>query len=65
MSQVGFRVYGCGGRKEDERAPGSRQQDLVDPERFRSMKDRALRLLSALAAVAAVALAGGASLKGF
>ena len=29
------------------------------------MKDRLMRLLAALSAVAAVALAGGASLKGF
>jgi hypothetical protein len=29
------------------------------------MKDRVLRLLTALAAITAMALAGGASLKGF
>ena len=52
--------------RRNERGTGHGFQALVaGTQEDRPMKDRLMRVLAALSAVAAVALAGGASLKGF
>jgi len=62
-----FRVWsvfvslGTEAARRNERGTESRIQGLVG----RVMKDRFVRVLAALSAVAAIALAGGASLRGF
>jgi hypothetical protein len=38
---------------------------VKEPRRIQAMKDRLTRVLATISAVAAMALAGGASLKGF
>ena len=50
--------------RRNERGASVRHQGLVSKEST-SMKDRLIRLLSAAGAVVAMAIAGGASLKGF
>jgi hypothetical protein len=50
--------------KEDERGTGKHPQGLL-VKGFCEMKARILRLSVTLAAIAATALAGGATLKGF
>jgi hypothetical protein len=68
MSQVGFLFSETGGRRRYERDGRVLDQGLVGVEerrRDRQMRLRILRLVAALGAVAATALAGGASLKGF
>jgi len=50
--------------RENERGSSVCSQGLVTKESV-SMKDRFVRLLSVIAVVAASAIAGGASLKGF
>ena len=50
-------------RKEDERDPGKYDQGLLVEEM--TMKIRLLRLAITLSAIAATALAGGATIKGF
>ena len=54
---------GHGDRKEDERGSREHPQDFLEGDR--TVKDRILRLLVTLSGVAAVALAGGATLKVF
>jgi hypothetical protein len=53
--------------RRNERGYGKGLQGLVSlgTAEDRPMKDRLMRLLAALSAVAALALAGGASLRGF
>jgi hypothetical protein len=53
--------------RRNERVSGRRPQGLVgrDLEGIGSMKDRLVRVFVAVGALAATALAGGASLKGF
>ena len=53
--------------KEDERGSRVRRKGLVErpQERIDSMKARLMRLLLTLSSVGMIALAGGASLKGF
>lgn len=58
-----FLEGGRGDRKEDERAGREELQGLVD--RMNSIKFQAYRVLVTLSAIAALALAGGASLKGW
>jgi hypothetical protein len=61
---VGFRV--CQkreDREEDERVSGSKRQGLVIG--MASIKYRMFRLMVTLTAIAGVALAGGASVKGW
>ena len=50
--------------RRNERESGIRHEGLVDAEP-RAMKDTIARVLTALAAIAAAAIAGGASLRGF
>ena len=54
---------GHGDREEDERGSGKFPEGLL--AKGFAMKDRILRLTISLMAIAATALAGGASLKGF
>jgi hypothetical protein len=55
-----------GGRKEDERAAAVDNQALVvTVTGVIAMKTRVVRLMTALATVASLALAGGASVRGF
>jgi hypothetical protein len=62
-SQVGLLRFGRGnagaGRRVD-REPGNQPQGLVE-----TMKARIFRIAVSLGSVAAMAIAGGASLKGF
>ena len=74
MQPTGFRVRSVfvfltdtEAARRYERGSGEGPQGLVGQGSLedRPMKDRLMRLLAALGAVAAMALAGGASLKGF
>ena len=58
-----FVSKGRGNRKEDEREAGKDPQGLL--VRRLTMKARLVRLAITLSAIAATALAGGATLKGF
>jgi hypothetical protein len=58
-----FVSLGTKAGRRNERGTAVRQQALV--RGVSSMKDRLIRILSAAGAVAAMAIAGGASLKGF
>ena len=69
-SQVGFRVSGhIGGTRAArryERGTVQGRKGLVGQDaEDRPMKDRLMRLMAVFGAVAAMALAGGASLRGF
>ena len=65
LGLVGFRVSEGGreSREEDERGTREHSQGLL--AKGFAMKDRILRLSITLMAIAATALAGGATLKGF
>jgi len=73
VQPTGFRVRSVFVFQEDteaarrnERGTGKGLQGLVGQgAEDRPMKDRLMRLLATLGAVAALALAGGASLRGF
>jgi hypothetical protein len=68
-----FRVWsvfvslGTEAARRNERGIAARNQALVvrDAREDRPMKDRVMRLLAVVSAVAALALAGGASIRGF
>jgi hypothetical protein len=64
LGLVGFRISEreCGDREEDERGSGNFDQGLLEMDQLRF---RLLRLSVTLMAIAATALAGGASLKGY
>jgi|SwirhisoilCB2_FD_contig_123_43506_length_852_multi_8_in_1_out_0_1 hypothetical protein len=64
MCQVGFRVLrDTKAGRRNERGAGLHKQALVEGKS--DMKDRIIRFLATLSAVAAMAIAGGASFKGF
>ena len=64
MCQVGFRVLtDTEAGRRNERGAGLHKQALVEGKP--DMKDRMIRFLATLGAVAAMAIAGGASFKGF
>jgi hypothetical protein len=65
LGLVGFRVSPekREDREEDERVSGSKRQGLVIG--MASIKYRVFRLMVTLTAIAGVALAGGASVKGW
>jgi hypothetical protein len=65
MCQVGFRVQASTKAGKEERAWSLRTPARLGRQESRSMMNRFVRLLSAMGAVAAMAIAGGASLKGF
>ena len=65
MSQVGFRVFrDTRAVKEDESDPRIRLEALVS-EKDQTMKVKITRLLITLSSVGMIAIAGGASLRGF
>ena len=65
MCQVGFRVFrDTKAVKEDESDPRVRLEALV-ARRIRPMKVKITRLLITLSSVGMIAIAGGASLRGF
>jgi hypothetical protein len=62
QSPVGFRVLGARGPRRNEREACNGQQGLVGAF---EMKAKLVRIVMALSSVGMIALAGGASLRGF